>query len=71
MISMISTPNVTHVTHFQVRLRARTYGGYTAQMSHASRPAVPFCPGCGTYLAVHGRHRADCTAKPANTGGAA
>lgn len=51
MISMISTPNVTHVTHFQVRLRARTYGGYTAQTSHASRPAVPFCPGCGTYLA--------------------
>ncbi len=55
MISMISTPNVTHVTHFQVRLRARTYGGYTAQTSHASRPAVPFCPGCGTYLAVHGQ----------------
>jgi hypothetical protein len=23
---------------------------------------VPFCPGCGTYYAVHGQHRADCTA---------
>jgi hypothetical protein len=23
---------------------------------------VPFCPGCGTYYAVDGQHRDDCTA---------
>lgn len=50
MISMISTPNVTHVTHFQVRLRARTYGGYTAQTSHVTAcravlPRMRYLPG--------------------------
>jgi hypothetical protein len=29
-----------------------------------NRNEDPFCKGCGTYFAVHGKHRTDCTASP-------
>jgi hypothetical protein len=33
-------------------------------MTRTETHRIPFCPGCGCYLAVHGDHRSDCTAAP-------